>query len=94
MELKEAIFDAHRITEEIRNHAMKKELTGLWNCIIENIEPLRNALDVICKHYPEDRWTPTSDGMPNPNEYVQDVPRLPVNTPFLFHLHRDLTAIR
>ena len=70
MELKEAIFDAHRITEEIRNHAMKKELTGLWNCIIENIEPLRNALDVICKHYPEDRWTATSKGMPKPEEYV------------------------
>ena len=70
MELKEAIFDAHRIAEEIRNHAMKKELTGLWNCIIDNIEPLREALDVICKHYQEDKWIPTSERLPKTNKLV------------------------
>ena len=70
MELKEAIFDVHRITEEIRNYARKDELSNLWNCIIDNIEPLCNALDVICKHYPEDKWTPTSEKMPKPNELV------------------------
>lgn len=70
MELKEAIFDAHRITEEIRNYARKDELPNLWNCIIDNIEPLRVALDVICKHYPEDKWTPTSEKMPKPNKLV------------------------
>ena len=55
MKLEEAISNAHRIAEDIHNYAIKNELTNLWNCIIDNIEPLREALDVICKHYPEDK---------------------------------------
>ena len=70
MELKEAIFDANRIAEDIRNYAIRKELTNLWNCIIDNIEPLRDALDVICKHYQEDKWIPTSERFPKREELV------------------------
>ena len=70
MELKEAISDVHRITEDIHNYAIKDELANLWNCIIDNIEPLREALDVICKHYPEDKWIPTSERFPKPDKLV------------------------
>jgi len=70
MKLKEAVSNAHRIAEDIRNYAIRDELANLWNCIIDNIEPLREALDVICKHYPEDKWTLTSEKMPKPNELV------------------------
>ena len=70
MELKEAIFDASRIAENIRNYAIRKELSNLWNCIIDNIEPLREALDVICKHYQEDKWIPTSERFPKREELV------------------------
>ena len=61
MKFKEAVSNAHRIAEDIHNYATKGELTNLWNCIIDNIEPLRKALDVICKYCPEDKWTPTSE---------------------------------
>ena len=70
MKLEEAISNAHRIAEDIHNYATKDELTNLWNCIIDNIEPLREALDVICKYCPEDKWTLTSEKMPKPNELV------------------------
>ena len=70
MELKEAVSNAHRIAEDIHNYAIKDELTNLWNCIIDNIEPLREALDVICKHYPEDKWIPTSERFPKPDKLV------------------------
>ena len=70
MKFKEAVSNAHRIAEDIHNYATKGELTNLWNCIIDNIEPLRKALDVICKYCPEDKWTPTSEKMPKPNELV------------------------
>ena len=70
MKFKEAVSNAHRIAEDIRNYAIKDELANLWNCIIDNIEPLREALDVICKYCPEDKWTLTSEKMPKPNELV------------------------
>ena len=70
MKLEEAISNAHRIAEDIHNYAIKNELTNLWNCIIDNIEPLREALDVICKHYPEDKWIPTSERFPKREELV------------------------
>lgn len=70
MELKEAVSNVHRIAEDIRNYAIKDELANLWNCIIDNIEPLRDALDVICKHYPEDKWIPTSERFPKREELV------------------------
>ena len=70
MELKEAVSNVHRITEDIRNYAIRDELANLWNCIIDNIEPLREALDVICKHYPEDKWIPTSERFPKREELV------------------------
>ena len=70
MKLEEAISNAHRIAEDIHNYAIKDELTNLWNCIIDNIEPLREALDVICKHYQEDKWIPTSERFPKREELV------------------------
>ena len=70
MEFKEAVSNAHRITEDIHNYAIKDELASLWNCIIDNIIPLREALDVICKHYQEDKWIPTSERFPKPDELV------------------------
>ena len=70
MKLEEAISNAHRIAEDIHNYAIKDELANLWNCIIDNIEPLREALDVICKHYPEDKWIPTSERFPKPYKLV------------------------
>lgn len=70
MKFKEAVSNAHRIAEDIRNYAIKDELANLWNCIIDNIETLREALDVICKYCPEDKWTLTSEKMPKPNELV------------------------
>lgn len=70
MKFKEAVSNAHRIAEDIHNYAIKDELANLWNCIIDNIEPLREALDVICKYCPEDKWTLTSEKMPKPNELV------------------------
>lgn len=70
MKLEEAISNAHRIAEDIHNYAIKDELASLWNCIIDNIIPLREALDVICKYCPEDKWIPTSEKMPKPNELV------------------------
>lgn len=70
MELKEAIFDADRIAEDIRNYAIMDELANLWNCIIDNIETLREALDVICKYYQEDKWIPTSERLPKPDKLV------------------------
>lgn len=70
MKLKEAVSNVHRIAEDIHNYATRDELANLWNCVIDNIVPLRVALDVICKHYPEDKWTLTSEKMPKPNELV------------------------
>ncbi len=70
MEFKEAVSNAHRIAEDISNYAIRDELANLWNCIIDNIETLREALDVICKHYQEDKWTLTSEKMPKSNELV------------------------
>ena len=70
MEFKEAVSNAHRIAEDIHNYAIKDELASLWNCIIDNIIPLREALDVICKYCPEDKWIPTSEKMPKPDELV------------------------
>lgn len=70
MKLKEAVSNAHRIAEDIRNYAIRDELGNLWNCIIDNIEPLREALDVICKHYQEDEWIPTSKSLPIANKLV------------------------
>lgn len=70
MEFKEAASNAHRIAEDIHNYAIKDELANLWNCIIDNIEPLREALDVICKHYQEDKWIPTSERFPKREELV------------------------
>lgn len=70
MKLKEAVSNAHRIAEDIHNYATRKELTNLWNCIIDNIEPLREALYVICKHYQEDKWIPTSERFPKREELV------------------------
>ena len=70
MKLEEAVSNVHRIAEDIRNYAIKDELANLWNCIIDNIESLREALDVICKYCPEDKWTLTSEKMPKPNELV------------------------
>ena len=69
MELKEVVSNAHRIAEDMHNYAIKYELANLWNCVIDNIEPLREALDVICKHYiPEeevkDGWHPVSEDPP------------------------------
>ena len=70
MKLEEAISNTHRIAEDIHNYAIRDELANLWNCIIDNIIPLREALDVICKYCPEDKWTLTSEKMPKPNELV------------------------
>lgn len=70
MEFKEAVSNAHRIAEDIRNYAIRDELANLWNCIIDNIEPLREALDVICKHCQEDKWIPTSKSLPIANKLV------------------------
>lgn len=70
MEIKEAISNANRITKDIHGYVMGKNLSNLWNCIIDNIETLRNALDVICEYYSEDRWILTSEKMPKPDELV------------------------
>lgn len=58
MEFKEAVSNAHRIAEDIHNYAIKDELANLWNCIIDNIIPLREALDVICKTLPRRQMDP------------------------------------
>jgi len=70
MKLKEAVSNVHRIAEDIHNYATRDELANLWNCVIDNIVPLREALDVICKHYPEDKWIPTSERFPKREELV------------------------
>ena len=70
MKFKEAVSNAHRIAEDIHNYAIKDELANLWNCIIDNIVPLREALDVIYKYCQEDKWIPTSKSLPIANKLV------------------------